>query len=184
MAATPPSQEAAEQAVVDFKMITEEESELRKIGGIILGLITIVSFFTIHGEGGGSSDSSSSSSYYNYANLSTGAFAALATYRTGAEYQWGCIVNSSWNIGSPFSFEKVPKQFQGFVKEKQLQILNNVLTSAVFGVVLANTASLIITGDVSTELLVETTKAVLPIFGLVAAASGAITLVNNNNSNE
>ena len=183
MAATPPSQEA-EQAVVDFKMITEEESELRKIGGIILGLITIVSFFTIHGEGGGSSDSSSSSSYYNYANLSTGAFAALSTYRTGADYQWGCIVTSNWNIGSPFSFEKVPEQFQGFVKEKQLQILNNVLTSAVFGVVVANTASLIITGDVSTELLVETTKAVLPIFGLVAAASGAITLVNNNNSNE
>jgi hypothetical protein len=52
----------------------------------------------------------------------------------------------------------------------------------VFGVVLANTASLIITGDVSTELLVETTKAVLPIFGLVAAASGAITLVNNNSN--
>jgi hypothetical protein len=86
MAATPPSQEAAEQAVVDFKMITEEESELRKIGGMILGVITIVSFFTIHGEGGGS-DSSSSSSYYNYANLSTGAFAALSTYRTGADYQ-------------------------------------------------------------------------------------------------
>ena len=86
MAATPPSQEA-EQAVVDFKMITEEESELRKIGGMILGLITIISFFTIHGEGGGGSDSSSSSSYYNYANLSTGAFAALSTYRTGADYQ-------------------------------------------------------------------------------------------------
>ena len=182
MAATPPSQEAAEQAVVDFKMITEEESKLRKIGGIILGLITIVSFFTIHGEGG--SSDSSSSYYYNYANLSTGAFAALSTYRTGVDYQWGCIVNSSWNIGSPFSFEKVPEQFQGFVKEKQLQIVNNVLTSAVFGVVVANTASLIITGDVSTELLVETTKAVVPIFGLVAAASGAITLVNNNNSNE
>ena len=87
MAATPPSQEAAEQAVVDFKMITEEESKLRKIGGMILGVITIVSFFTIHGEGGGSSDRSSSSSYYNYANLSTGAFAALSTYRTGAEYR-------------------------------------------------------------------------------------------------
>ncbi|OEU08147.1 hypothetical protein FRACYDRAFT_250377 [Fragilariopsis cylindrus CCMP1102] len=176
MAATPPSQEAAEQAVVDFKMITEEESQLRKIGGIILGVITIISFFTIHNGEGGGSDSSSSSYYYNYANLSTGAFAALSTYR--------CIVNSNWNIGSPFSFEKVPEQFQGFVKEKQLQIVNNVLTSAVFGAVVANTASLIITGDVSTELLVETTKAVLPIFGLVAAASGAITLVNNNNSNE
>jgi len=73
MAATPQE----EKAVVDFKMITEEESQLRKIGGGILGIITIVSFFALHAEDGG----------YNYANLSTGAFAALSTYRTGAEYQ-------------------------------------------------------------------------------------------------
>jgi len=171
MAAGTPTQEE-EQAVMDFKMITEEESQLRKIGGGILGLLTMVSFVTIHGNTAGEGES-----YYNYANLSTGAFAALSTYRTGVDYQWGCIVNNSWNIGSPFSFEKVPEQFQDFVKEKQLQIVNNVVTSAVFGVVVANTASLLLTGAVSTELLVETTKAVFPIFGLVAVASGATTVV-------
>mmetsp|Transcript_1884 Transcript_1884/g.3384 ORF Transcript_1884/g.3384 Transcript_1884/m.3384 type:complete len:133 (-) Transcript_1884:754-1152(-) len=68
MAATPQE----EQAVAEFKMITEEESQLRKTGGIVLGIITVVSFFA-QGE--------------NYANLCTGAFAALSTYRTGAEYQ-------------------------------------------------------------------------------------------------
>jgi len=47
-------------------------------------------------------------------------------------------------------------------------------------VVLANTVSLLITGEASTELLVETTKAVLPIFGFVAAATAANTLVSNN----
>lgn len=68
MAATPQE----EQAVAEFKMITEEESQLRKTGGIVLGVITIVSFFA-QGQ--------------DYANLCTGAFAALSTYRSGAEYQ-------------------------------------------------------------------------------------------------
>jgi len=68
IAATPQE----EQAVVEFKMITEEEARLRKIGGIVLGVVTITIFLT---RG------------HDYANLSTGAFAALATYRTGAEYQ-------------------------------------------------------------------------------------------------
>ena len=80
MAAGTPTQEE-EQAVVDFKMITEEESQLRKIGGGILGLLTMVSFVTLHGNTG------EGESYYNYANLSTGAFAALSTYRTGVDYQ-------------------------------------------------------------------------------------------------
>ena len=80
MAAGTPTQEE-EQAVMDFKMITEEESQLRKIGGGILGLITMVSFVTLHGNTG------EGESYYNYANLSTGAFAALSTYRTGVDYQ-------------------------------------------------------------------------------------------------
>lgn len=61
-----------EQAVAEFKMITEEESQLRKTGGIILAIITIAAFFT-QGQ--------------NYSNLCSGAFAALATYRSGAEYQ-------------------------------------------------------------------------------------------------
>lgn len=71
MAATP-QEEQALKAVAEFKMITEEESRLRKTGGIALGIITVVAFFA---QG------------HNYANLGTGAFAALSTYRTGAEYQ-------------------------------------------------------------------------------------------------
>jgi len=82
-------------------------------------------------------------------------------------------------VGSPFSFEKVPERFQEFVKEKQLQILNNVLTSAAFGVVLANGVSLI-AGDASVEVLLGTTKAVLPIFALTAVASAATTLVKKD----
>jgi len=76
-------------------------------------------------------------------------------------------------MGSPFSFEKIPDGFQGFIKEKQLEILNNVVTSAVFGVVLANRVSLI-AGDASVQVLVETTKAVLPVFGVGVATSGLI----------
>lgn len=61
-----------EQAVVDFKMITEDESKLRKIGGIIIGVATVAAYFT-QGQ--------------SYSSLSTGAFVAISTYRTGAEYQ-------------------------------------------------------------------------------------------------
>jgi len=68
LAATPQE----EQAVAEFKMITEEESLLRKIGGVGLGVVTIASFLV---QG------------HDYGNLSIGAFAALSTYRTGAEYQ-------------------------------------------------------------------------------------------------
>lgn len=78
-------------------------------------------------------------------------------------------------MGSPFSFEKVPEQFQDFMKEKQLQLLNNVVTSAGFGLVLANVVALV-AGDASTQVLFETTKAVLPIFVLVVVASGVTTL--------
>jgi len=157
MTATPQE----EQAVAEFKMITEEESQLRKVGGIVLGIITVVAYFT-QGQ--------------NYINLCSGAFAALSTYRTGAEYQWGCIVANSWNMGSPFSFEKVPEQFQDFIKEKQLQILNNVVTSAAFGILLSNVVSLV-AGDASTQILLETTKAVLPVFAIGVVSNGIITLV-------
>jgi len=80
-------------------------------------------------------------------------------------------------MGSPFSFEKVPAQFQDFVKEKQLQLVNNVVTSAAFGVVVANGVSLV-AGDASTQVLLDTSKAVLPVFVLVVLASGVTTLVN------
>jgi len=148
------------QAVADFKMITEEESKLRKVGGIIIGIATMIIYYTQD---------------QNYSSLSAGVFAAISTYRTGADYQWGCIVASSWNIGSPFSFEKVPAEFQVFVKEKQLQIINNVLTSAVAGVVLANIVSFI-AGDASADIALETTKAIFPILALVALASFSTTI--------
>mmetsp|Transcript_6868 Transcript_6868/g.14305 ORF Transcript_6868/g.14305 Transcript_6868/m.14305 type:complete len:123 (-) Transcript_6868:545-913(-) len=61
-----------EEMVADFKMITEDESKLRKIGGIVIGIATVAAYFA---QGP------------NYANLSTGVFAAISTYRTGAEYQ-------------------------------------------------------------------------------------------------
>lgn len=70
-----------EQAVADFKMITEEESQLRKTGGIVLAVITIVAFFFVPEKGDGAGH------YYDYTNLCSGAFAALGTYRSGAEYQ-------------------------------------------------------------------------------------------------
>lgn len=80
-------------------------------------------------------------------------------------------------MGRPFAFETVPPQFRAFVKEKQLQIANNVVTSAVFGVAVANAASLL-AGDASTQVLLDTSKAVIPVFALVVLASGVATLVN------
>lgn len=78
-------------------------------------------------------------------------------------------------MGSPFSFEKIPDGFQGFIKEKQLEILNNVVTSAVFGVVLSNVVA-VVAGDASVPVLVDTTKAVLPIIGLGVVTSGLIRI--------
>ena len=75
MAATPATP-AERQAVADFKMITEEESQLRKTGGLVLGVITAVVFvMQVLAEGG------------DYPNLCAGVFGALSLYRTGADYQ-------------------------------------------------------------------------------------------------
>lgn len=84
-------------------------------------------------------------------------------------------MGGGWNVGSPFSFEKVPAQFQGFVREKQLQLVNNVLTSAATGVLFANGAA-ILSGDASMEVLTATTGAMAPVLALAALASGASTL--------
>jgi len=73
--------------------------------------------------------------------------------------------------------EKVPEQFQGFVKDKQVQLLNNVLTSAAAGLVLSNGVSLI-AGAASVDVIVETTKAIFPVFAVVALASFATTFDN------
>lgn len=76
-------------------------------------------------------------------------------------------------MGSPFSFEKIPDGFRGFIKEKQLEIVNNVVTSAAFGVVLANGIA-VVAGDASVPVLMETTGAVGPVFALGVVASGLI----------
>jgi len=76
MAATPATP-AERQAVADFKMITEDESQLRKTGGLVLGLITAVVFVVqLFAPDGG-----------NYPQLCAGVFGALSLYRTGADYQ-------------------------------------------------------------------------------------------------
>lgn len=72
--------------------------------------------------------------------------------------------------------EKVPEEFQEFVKEKQLQLLNNILTSAVAGVVLANVVSFI-AGDASTGVVLETVKSTIPVIALVALTSLLTTII-------
>lgn len=73
----------------------------------------------------------------------------------------------------------MPAQFRGFVKQKQVQLANNVATSAVFGVAAANAASLL-TGEASAQVLLETSKALLPVFALLALAVGLTTFVVND----
>ena len=60
------------RAVETGKMITETEANLRKAAGVAIGLATSAIYAT---------------SGLPYATLSAGAFGAIATYRTGAEYQ-------------------------------------------------------------------------------------------------
>lgn len=74
--ATPQEEEAA---VADFRMITENESKLRRVGGVALGVVTLASFVVHNMPASHDPDV--------YASLSSGTFAALATYRTGTDYQ-------------------------------------------------------------------------------------------------
>ena len=75
--AATPATPAERQAVADFKMITEDESQLRKTGGLVLGVITAVVFVVqLFAPDGG-----------NYSQLCAGVFGALSLYRTGADYQ-------------------------------------------------------------------------------------------------
>ena len=60
------------RAVETGKMITETEAILRKTIGVAIGLATSAIYAT---------------SGLPYATLTAGAFGAIATYRTGAEYQ-------------------------------------------------------------------------------------------------
>ena len=60
------------EAAASFKMITEEEATVRKVAGVGIGVAT-TALYVIGGLG--------------YGGLSAGAFGAISTFRTGAEYQ-------------------------------------------------------------------------------------------------
>lgn len=77
---------------------------------------------------------------------------------------------SQWNVEGPLSMTEIPDEFKEFAEAKQKQLLNNVLTSAAVGVVLANFAALLC-GDASGAVLAETLTAQLPLLALTAAAS-------------
>jgi len=66
--------------------------------------------------------------------------------------------------------EKIPEEFQDFVKEKQIQLLNNVLTSAVAGIVVSNIVSAFYE-DFTGDIVIETLKAQIPILALIVVAS-------------
>lgn len=65
--------------VTEFCMITEDESKLRRVGGVALGVVTLASFFVHNMPASHDPDV--------YASLSMGKFSTFATYRTGTEYQ-------------------------------------------------------------------------------------------------
>jgi len=65
---------------------------------------------------------------------------------------------------------EIPPEYADFAREKQTQLLTNVLTSAALGVVVANAAALV-GGDASADLLAETAKAQVPLFALAAVYS-------------
>ena len=62
----------AKRAVSEFKMITDDEADIRKLAGVGVGLTTVALYAT---------------SGLGYGTLSGGLFAAISTYRTGAESQ-------------------------------------------------------------------------------------------------
>ena len=61
-----------QEAVEEFRMITEEEATVRKIAGVGIGVTTAALFAT---------------SGLGYGQLSAGIFGAISTFRTGKDYQ-------------------------------------------------------------------------------------------------
>lgn len=59
-------------AVSEFRMITDDEANIRKAGGVALGVVTAAQFAL---------------GLSSYSLLSAGAFGAISVFRTGAEYQ-------------------------------------------------------------------------------------------------
>jgi len=65
--------------------------------------------------------------------------------------------------------KQVPDEFQDFVQEKQLQLRDNVVTSNLAGIVLANLASIKSEGP-SLSILVDTLIGQLVVLALTAVA--------------
>ena len=65
---------------------------------------------------------------------------------------------------------EIPPEFAEFAREKQAQLLKNVVTSAALGVVVANAVAWA-GGDATLELLATTFEAQLPLFVLAAIYS-------------
>ena len=79
-------------------------------------------------------------------------------------------MGSRWNVDGPLSMSEIPPEFAEFTKQKQTQLLSNVLTSAALGVIVANAAALV-GGDATLALLATTAKAQVPLFVLAAVYS-------------
>lgn len=65
---------------------------------------------------------------------------------------------------------EIPAEFAEFVRDKQKQLISNILTSSAVGVALANAAALA-AGDASLAVFGETIQTQIPLFALVAIAS-------------
>lgn len=65
---------------------------------------------------------------------------------------------------------EIPAEFAEFAKQKQRQLVVNVLSSSAAGVALANLAALA-AGDASLAVLGQTLQTQVPLIALTAAAS-------------
>ncbi len=79
-------------------------------------------------------------------------------------------MNGRWNVDGPVTMTKIPAEFAEFVVAKRNQLLSNVVTSSLVGVVLANGVALL-AGDASPAVLAETVQTQVPLYILTAIAS-------------
>lgn len=79
-------------------------------------------------------------------------------------------MNSQWNVGGPLSMNKIPPEYAEFTKQKQKQLLNNILSSSAIGVLLANAVA-VLSRDASFAVLTQTVTAQIPLLVIVAIAS-------------
>ena len=75
-----------------------------------------------------------------------------------------------WNVGGVLSMSEIPAEFTEFAKQKQQQLVVNVLSSSAAGVVLANLAALV-AGDASLAVLGQILQTQVPLIALTAVVS-------------